>query len=146
MLLKLLDDVETRCAVEAERAFARALGGSCHSPVAALATVSHMEIHLRAEILSEDGKDRVRDQRALRAARLRGRRQARPRHAGARAGIDPPAVQERMRQLVVLRPEPGAGATVAAAKSAGLEAVAMPLFEIGRSRGTRPTRAGSTAC
>lgn len=60
-LLKLLDDIETRCAVEAERAFARALGGSCHSPVAALATVSHMEIHLRAEILSEDGKDRVRD-------------------------------------------------------------------------------------
>jgi hydroxymethylbilane synthase len=62
MLLKLLDDVETRCAVEAERAFARALGGSCHSPVAALATIEHMEIHLRAEILSPDGKDRVRDQ------------------------------------------------------------------------------------
>jgi hydroxymethylbilane synthase len=62
MLLKLLDDIETRCAVEAERAFARALGGSCQSPVAALATVEHMEIHLRAEILSPDGKDRVRDQ------------------------------------------------------------------------------------
>lgn len=62
MLLKLLDDIETRCAVEAERAFARALGGSCDSPVAALATVQHMEIHLRAEILSPDGKDRVRDQ------------------------------------------------------------------------------------
>ena len=62
MLLKLLDDVETRCAVEAERSFARALGGSCHSPLAALATVEHMEIHLRAEILSPDGKDRVRDQ------------------------------------------------------------------------------------
>ena len=62
MLLKLLDDIETRCAVEAERAFARALGGSCHSPVAALATVEHMEIHLRGEILSPDGKDRVRDQ------------------------------------------------------------------------------------
>ncbi|QIL01578.1 hydroxymethylbilane synthase [Sphingomonas sinipercae] len=61
-MLKHLDDVSTRCAVEAERAFARALGGSCHSPVAALATVSHMETHLRAEILSTDGKDRVRDQ------------------------------------------------------------------------------------
>lgn len=60
--LKMLDDIETRCAVEAERAFARALGGSCHSPVAALATVSHMEIHLRGEILSADGKERVRDQ------------------------------------------------------------------------------------
>ena len=62
MFLKNLDDIETRCAVEAERAFARALGGSCHSPVAALATVEHMEIHLRAEILSPDGKDRIRDQ------------------------------------------------------------------------------------
>ena len=62
MLLKLLDDVSTRCAVEAERAFARALGGSCHSPLAALATVQHMETHLRAEILSIDGQDRVRDQ------------------------------------------------------------------------------------
>ena len=62
MYLKNLDDIETRCAVEAERAFARALGGSCHSPVAALATVNHMEIHLRAEILSADGSDRVRDQ------------------------------------------------------------------------------------
>ena len=62
MLLKLLDDIETRCAVEAERAFARALGGSCHSPVAALATVQHMEIHLRGEILTPDGKERVRDQ------------------------------------------------------------------------------------
>ena len=62
MYLKNLDDIETRCAVEAERAFARALGGSCHSPVAAFATVDHMEIHLRAEILSADGKDRIRDQ------------------------------------------------------------------------------------
>ena len=62
MFLKNLDDIETRCAVEAERAFARALGGSCHSPVGALATVEHMEIHLRAEILSPDGKDRIRDQ------------------------------------------------------------------------------------
>jgi len=58
--LKLLDDPESRCSVLAERAFARALGGSCHSPVAALATVRHMQLSLRAEILSEDGQDRER--------------------------------------------------------------------------------------
>jgi hydroxymethylbilane synthase len=60
--LKLLDDSASRCAVEAERAFARALGGSCHSPVAALATVNRMQVHLRGEILAEDGSARVRDE------------------------------------------------------------------------------------
>jgi hydroxymethylbilane synthase len=60
--LKLLDDLGARCAVETERAFARTLGGSCHSPVGALATVDHQQVHLRAEILSTDGRDRVRDE------------------------------------------------------------------------------------
>ena len=35
-----------------------------------------------------------------------------------------------MRKLVILRPEPGAGATLARAKEAGLDAVAIPLFEV----------------
>lgn len=60
-LLKLLDDNASRCAVTAERAFARALGGSCHSPVAALATVNRGRIRLDAEILAEDGSERLRD-------------------------------------------------------------------------------------
>jgi hydroxymethylbilane synthase len=61
-LLKLLDDAASRAAVQAERAFARALGGSCHSPVAALATVKQNQVHLTAEILSADGKEKVRDE------------------------------------------------------------------------------------
>ncbi|MGN6155959.1 MAG: hydroxymethylbilane synthase [Sphingomicrobium sp.] len=61
-LLKLLDDAASRAAVQAERAFARALGGSCHSPVAALATVKQNQVHLVGEILSADGKERVRDE------------------------------------------------------------------------------------
>lgn len=52
----------TAAAVRAERAFARALGGTCHSPVGALAEVAEGQVHLRAEILSEDGKDRVADE------------------------------------------------------------------------------------
>jgi hydroxymethylbilane synthase len=59
-LLKLLDDAGSRSAVTAERAFARALGGSCHSPVAALATAERNQVHITAEILSEDGRHRVR--------------------------------------------------------------------------------------
>ncbi len=61
-LLKLLDDAASRAAVLSERGFARALGGSCHSPVAALATVQRGQIHLEAEVLSEDGRERVRDE------------------------------------------------------------------------------------
>ena len=60
--LKLLDDAGSRAAVMAERAFARALGGSCHSPVAALATLEHGKVYLRGEVLSEDGSERVRDE------------------------------------------------------------------------------------
>ncbi|MEO7786975.1 MAG: hydroxymethylbilane synthase [Sphingomicrobium sp.] len=50
-------------AVLAERAFTRALGGSCHSPVAALAIFERDgRIWLRAEILSEDGAERLSDE------------------------------------------------------------------------------------
>lgn len=35
-----------------------------------------------------------------------------------------------MRRLIVLRPEPGASATVEQARAMGLEAVALPLFEV----------------
>ena len=53
----------TFCAVLAERAFTRALGGTCHSPVAALALVERDgRIWLRAEILSEDGRERIADE------------------------------------------------------------------------------------
>ena len=40
----------------------RALQAASVPLFAALATVEHMETHLRAEILSIDGQDRVRDQ------------------------------------------------------------------------------------
>ena len=57
-----IDDHQTSAAVRAERAFARALGGTCHSPVGALAEVHAGEVHLRAEILSVDGRDQVADE------------------------------------------------------------------------------------
>jgi len=47
-----------RC-VMAERALLLALGGSCHSPIAALAREEGTNIRLRAQILTEDGSQQV---------------------------------------------------------------------------------------
>ena len=60
--LARIDDHLTSSAVRAERAFARALGGTCHSPVGALAEVHEGQVRLRAEILTEDGRDQVADE------------------------------------------------------------------------------------
>jgi hydroxymethylbilane synthase len=43
--------------VLAERALLLALGGTCHSPIAALARMEGGDILLRAEILREDGSE-----------------------------------------------------------------------------------------
>jgi hydroxymethylbilane synthase len=58
-LLRAIDHVSTHEAVLAERAFCRALGGTCHSPVAAHATILGDQIDFHCEILSEDGAERV---------------------------------------------------------------------------------------
>jgi hydroxymethylbilane synthase len=47
--------------VLAERAFVGALGGNCHSPVAAFAEVVDGKVRFRAQILSENGRDQVRE-------------------------------------------------------------------------------------
>ncbi|HXG98949.1 MAG TPA: hydroxymethylbilane synthase [Sphingomicrobium sp.] len=61
-LLRSIDHWETSAAVAAERAFTLALGGTCHSPVAALALVKEGRIAFRCEILSEDGADHLFEQ------------------------------------------------------------------------------------
>jgi hydroxymethylbilane synthase len=58
-LLSAIDHRHTHQAVLAERAFCRALGGTCHSPVAAFARVESGEISFACEILSEDGTERI---------------------------------------------------------------------------------------
>ena len=58
-LLSAIDHRDTHQAVLAERAFCRALGGTCHSPVAAFARIEAGEVSFACEILSEDGVERV---------------------------------------------------------------------------------------
>ena len=61
-LLNAIDHDETHQAVLVERAFTRALGGTCHSPVAAHARIDGEMIDFACEILSEDGRDHVAEQ------------------------------------------------------------------------------------
>jgi hydroxymethylbilane synthase len=56
-LLEAINDAETFIAVHAERAFLAAVGGNCHSPVAALARVEGEQIRLRAEIFTANGAE-----------------------------------------------------------------------------------------
>jgi len=59
-LLEAINDGPTCAAVHAERAFAREVGGSCHSPIAALAIPgADGRLWLRAELLSTDGSEQV---------------------------------------------------------------------------------------
>jgi hydroxymethylbilane synthase len=56
-LLAVTDDPETRIAVEAERAFMRAVGGSCQLPVAAHCVRMNGELWLRGMLADADGSN-----------------------------------------------------------------------------------------
>jgi hydroxymethylbilane synthase len=58
-LLATIDHAESRAAVIAERALLAALGGSCHSPIAALTRSQGEHLALTAAIFSADGAERV---------------------------------------------------------------------------------------
>lgn len=58
-LLSKIGDAATERCVLAERALLLALGGSCHSPIGALARMNGNDVHLRAQILLEDGSEQV---------------------------------------------------------------------------------------
>ncbi len=61
-VLTIIDDRTTHAIIRAERAFSAALGGTCHSPVAAYAEIVEGKVRLRAQLLSEDGREQVRDE------------------------------------------------------------------------------------
>jgi hydroxymethylbilane synthase len=54
-----LNDEDTEIALLCERAFQKALGGSCRSPMAGLATVTDRMLTFRGEVLAPDGGDSV---------------------------------------------------------------------------------------
>jgi hydroxymethylbilane synthase len=60
-LLKALEDSPTRMVMEAERAFAARLGGSCQSPIAAYAELRADQITLTGLVAEPDGSRLLRD-------------------------------------------------------------------------------------
>ncbi len=60
-LLHALDDPPTRVALAAERAFAHRLGGSCQSPIAALARIEEDRLTLAGLVAEPDGSRVLRD-------------------------------------------------------------------------------------
>jgi hydroxymethylbilane synthase len=60
VLTTVSNEITYNC-VMAERAFTRALGGTCHSPVAAFCVREDGDLRMRAQLFSEDGRDMVED-------------------------------------------------------------------------------------
>lgn len=93
--LAALHHAETFVRLAAERAFAAALGGSCHSPIAAHATLDGARLTVRGFIGAPDGSEAYRDavDGAAADAEALGRRLA---HRMQAAGAE--ALLERLRQ------------------------------------------------
>lgn len=64
-VLHEINDRDTFDCVMTERAVLRGLGGTCHSPIAALAVIENDMLALRTEIISPDGRETVRQEARL---------------------------------------------------------------------------------
>src|SRR5438270_4441706 len=60
VLTTVNNDITYNC-IRAERAFSRALGGTCHSPVASFCVLEDGDLRMRAQLFSEDGSELVED-------------------------------------------------------------------------------------
>ena len=82
---RLIDHAQTALATAVERAFVARLDGSCRTPMAGLARVADGVMRFVAEILTLDGRRRMRRQRTIRIA---GRNHAHCLLDAAAAGAD----------------------------------------------------------
>ena len=60
VLSTVSNEITFNC-VMAERAFTRALGGTCHSPVAAFCVLEDGDLRMRGQLFNEDGSEMVED-------------------------------------------------------------------------------------
>ena len=80
-----LNDRDTELALDCERAFQKALGGSCRSPMAGLATMSSGRLLFRGEVLAPDGSAFVQTEAELTLTKNPREESAK---AGREAGLD----------------------------------------------------------
>src|SRR5215212_2391710 len=64
-VLTTINNQITYSCVMAERAFTRALGATCASPVAAFCVLEDGDLRMRAQLFSEDGREMVEDRAAF---------------------------------------------------------------------------------
>jgi hydroxymethylbilane synthase len=60
-MLEAIHDGPTGQRLAAERAFLKALDGSCETPIAALAELDGANLRLRGEVLRPDGSENITD-------------------------------------------------------------------------------------
>ncbi|HET7677726.1 MAG TPA: hydroxymethylbilane synthase [Candidatus Limnocylindrales bacterium] len=142
-LLRLIDHVETRAAVLAERAFLRAMGGGCRAPIGALARVEAGEVVLiggavgAAGPVVEEARGPVGAAEAVGLA-LGERSRAVRRAAGSRASggnVAPacdgvPDVDGSRPRVLVTRAARDADGLLEALRARGLEPLLVPAIEI----------------
>ncbi len=92
-LVRRIDHSPTRACIRAERAFSTALGGDCQVPLGALATLRGRTLSLTGEVLSPDGRTRLRGRRAgsPRSAMVLGRGLGTAMHRGGAFRLRSPA-------------------------------------------------------
>ena len=122
-LVEAIDDRDTRLAVEAERAFLRASGGGCRSPIGAYATVANDALELLGGRANVDGSAAV-------TIRRRGPLEARLELAAALAAEVGVAAGRASRRVLVTRAEGQADALVTALAARGLSPVVVPAIAV----------------
>jgi len=60
--LKIINDKDTYCCIQAERALLEAIGGDCDTAIGGLAKLSNNKIFLKSELFSDDGKKKFESQ------------------------------------------------------------------------------------
>ena len=146
-----MDDLPTRLAVEAERAFLTASGGGCRAPSGALATIVGNELEMLGGYVSPDGSRAAfaRRRGPVASGEDLGRELAAELDAGARirasiGHLDPGYRRPVAPRILVTRAAEQAAELVSALRDLGVEPVPVPAIavEFAPPRGKLDTAAG----